>query len=418
MRELWGRIMQTGGVKIYALILGMISITVTARILGPQGRGELVAITTWVTTFSTFAYLSLGQVAVHRAARSEGQSWLPSAYHTLLTFALFATAVGWLVALLLIWGPRGSIFGEVTTAWLLLGFLLLPFRIWEQYSSSLLMALERLDIYNRYQFIGSTLGFILTLLLLVIVGFGVEGVLVSNLASQVVIAAGGIALLHRAAGGWSRPRWAVVRGFVGNGVKLHMNAIGMFFITGSDILMLNYHHGAEETAFYQLGVQLMGMMLLVPQAAQMVIYGKVSRFGADQAWGVHRKILLQVTALVMLGALVAGLTAPWWIVLLAGEAFTASVELFQWLLLASVGMTFSTVMAPQWIGRGFFSMVSMMALCFGGLNLILNWLWIPEYGMYGALYATLITYTVSILVNGGMAFYCQRKFKLVGNYSG
>jgi|25_taG_2_1085351.scaffolds.fasta_scaffold00190_15 O-antigen/teichoic acid export membrane protein len=411
MRELWGRILQTGGVKIYAVVLGMVSITITARILGPSGRGELVAITTWVTTFSTFAYLSLGQVAVHRAAKSDGEGWLPDAYHTLLTFALVATLAGWAVAGLIYVSPWQDIFGDITPAWLLLGFLLLPFRIWEQYSSSLLMSLERLDVYNRFQFIGSTFGFLLTIFLLVVIGLGVEGVLTSNVLSQLLIAVGGLALLHRSAGGWSRPRWAVMRNYLGSGLKLHMNAIGMFFITGSDILMLNYHRGSEETAFYQLGVQLMGMMMLVPQAAQMVIYGKVSALGADQAWGVHRKILLQVTALVTIGALVAGLTAPWWIVLLVGEAFTASVEVFQWLLLAAVGMTFSTVMAPQWIGRGFFSAVSIMALCFGGLNLILNWFWIPKYGMYGALYATLITYTISVLVNGGMALYCQSRFK-------
>jgi O-antigen/teichoic acid export membrane protein len=411
MRELWGKILQTGGVKIYTVILGMVSITITARILGPSGRGELVAITTWVTTFSTFAYLSLGQIAVHRAAKTEGRGWLPDAYHTLMSFTVLASVTGWIVALVIYFSPLRSVFGDISPLWLLLGFLLLPFRIWEQYSSSLLMALERLDIYNRFQFIGSTFGFLLTIFLLVVIGLGVEGVLTSQILSQCLIAAGGLALLHRAAGGWSLPRWSVVRGYLGSGLKLHMNAIGMFFITGSDILMLNYHKGSEETAFYQLGVQLMGMMMLVPQAAQMVIYGKVSALGPDEAWGTHRKILFQVTGLVALGALVAGVTAPWWIVLLVGEAFAPSVALFQWLLLASIGMTFSVVMAPQWIGRGLFSTVSVMALTFGGINLLLNWLWIPQYGMYGALYATLITYTISVFVNGGMAVYCQKRFK-------
>jgi O-antigen/teichoic acid export membrane protein len=328
-----------------------------------------------------------------------------------MSFTVLASVTGWIVALVIYFSPLRSVFGDISPLWLLLGFLLLPFRIWEQYSSSLLMALERLDIYNRFQFIGSTFGFLLTIFLLVVIGLGVEGVLTSQILSQCLIAAGGLALLHRAAGGWSLPRWSVVRGYLGSGLKLHMNAIGMFFITGSDILMLNYHKGSEETAFYQLGVQLMGMMMLVPQAAQMVIYGKVSALGPDEAWGTHRKILFQVTGLVALGALVAGVTAPWWIVLLVGEAFAPSVALFQWLLLASIGMTFSVVMAPQWIGRGLFSTVSVMALTFGGINLLLNWLWIPQYGMYGALYATLITYTISVFVNGGMAVYCQKRFK-------
>ncbi len=408
MGEIWQRVLQTGSVKVYGVLLSMLSIMVTARILGPEGRGELVAINTWVTTFSTFVYLSLGQVALHRAAKSDGDGWLAEAYHTLSSFALVATMCGWFVALVLFYGPWGAVFGSISPPWLLLGFLLLPFRIWEHYSSSLLMALERLDIYNRFDFAGNSSGFLASMLLLLVFGLGVEGVLISYLISQIIIASGGLRLLHGSAGGWARPKRTALYSYLGSGLKLHLNAIGAFFITGTDILMLNYYRGSEETAFYQLGVQLMGVMLLVPQAASMVMYGKVSSLGPDGAWAIHRKILLGVTALIAAGALIAGITAPWWLVLLAGEAFAPSVDLFQWLLLASVGMTFSTVMAPQWIGRGYFGTVSALTLIFGFLNLSLNWLLIPEFGMYGALYATLVTYTISVLVNGAMAFYCQK----------
>lgn len=409
MREIWYRILQTGGAKIYGALLGVLSITVTARVLGPEGRGELVAITTWVTTFATFAYLSLGQVAVHRAAQSEGRGWFPSTYHVLLSYAGIMALVAWCVALVMYFSPLQQVFGEITPLWLLLGFVLVPFRIWEQYATSLLQAVERLDIHNRFQVAGSTVGLISTMGLLLLFGFGLEGVLFSNILSQIIIAAGGIALLHRMAGGWSRPDRLNMQYFLHDGLKLHMNAIGTFFITGSDILMLNYYRGAEETAYYQLGVQLIAMLMLLPQAASMVIYGRVSALGPDGAWAVQRKIMLQATLLVAVVAVFAGITANWWIVLFVGEDFAPSIDLFRWLLLASIGMTFSIVMAPQWIGRGFFKMVSVLALFFGGINLLLNWYLIPVYGMYGALTATLITYSVSVIVNGTMALYCNKK---------
>ena len=40
---------------------------------------------------------------------------------------------------------------------LLVGFLTLPFFIWEQYGSSLLMGLEQVRIYNRFQVVGRTI---------------------------------------------------------------------------------------------------------------------------------------------------------------------------------------------------------------------------------------------------------------------
>lgn len=409
MRDIWNKILQTGGAKIYGVLLGILSITLTARILGPEGRGELVAITTWVTTFATFAYLSLGQVAVHRAAQTKGSGWFPATYHTLISYAVIMTLIAWGVAGAMYASPLQSVFGNLTPTWLLIGFLLLPFKIWEQYASSLLQAIERLDVHNRYQMIGSTIGFLSTIGLLLVLGRGLEGVLTSNLLSQLIIAAGGIKLLHRMAGGWAVPNRVTMQDFLNNGLKLHMNTIGMFFITGSDILMLNYYRGSKETAYFQLGVQLMSMLMLIPQAASMVVNGRVSAQGPDKAWPVHRNILLQMTLFVAAVAIIAGTTISWWLPLIVGDAFTPSIDIFRWLLLASIGMTFSTVMAPQWIGRGLFGAVSILAFVFGGTNLVLNWFLIPMYGMHGAVTATLITYVISVIVNGGMVHHCNRQ---------
>ena len=130
--------------------------------------------------------------------------------------------------------------------------------------------------------------------------------------------------------------------------------------------------------------------------------------GPDKAWPVHRHILLQVILFVVAVAIIAGTTIGWWLPLLVGDAFTPSIDIFRWLLLASIGMTFSTVMAPQWIGRGLFGIVSILALVLGGTNLVLNWFLIPLYGMHGALTSTLITYVISVVVNVIMMRYCNK----------
>lgn len=411
MRELWQRILQTGGVKIYGVFLGFVSISITTRFLGPEGRGHLVLITTWVTTFSTFAFLSLGQVTIHKASNSKGLSWLPSSYSCLTSFTVFATLSCWLIFAIAYASPLGRAFESVEVIWLILGFLTLPFLIWEQYGSSMLMALERLDVYNRFQFFGRSFSTVMVIVLVWFLEFGPEGVLTANLLGQIIVAMGGIVFLNKLAGGWKSPRLSCMKGFVCSGMKLHMNAIGMFFISGSDILVVNYYSGPEETAFYQLSVKLIGVFLLLPQAANMVVYGKVSAIGPDQAWPAQRKILLQLLVLMVIGATIAGFSADWWLVLLAGKDFTPTVDIFCWSLLALFGMTFSVVMAPQWIARGFFWTTSLLALLFGGLNLVLNFLFVPEYGMYGALTATLITYGISILVNASMAVYCQIQYQ-------
>ena len=64
MRELWMNIAHTGGAKGYGLVVNTVILVITARWLGPEGRGALGATTTWVALFATIGCLSLGQVAI------------------------------------------------------------------------------------------------------------------------------------------------------------------------------------------------------------------------------------------------------------------------------------------------------------------------------------------------------------------
>ena len=148
MRELWGNIVHTSGAKIYSLSIGVFTLFLTARLLGPEGRGQVATITTWVGMFSTFAYLSLGQVALHRMAEDKQKQRFGKLLGSLLLLTIVLTLVGYLVAQGLYWGNPEGAFKGLPVFPLVVGFLALPFMIWEQYGSSLLMGLERIRTYN------------------------------------------------------------------------------------------------------------------------------------------------------------------------------------------------------------------------------------------------------------------------------
>lgn len=85
-----------------------------------------------------------------------------------------------------------------------------------------------------------------------------------------------------------------------------------------------------------------------------------------------------------LGALAAPIIIP----LVAGRAFAPSVGVFQLLLLGLIGMSVTTVMGPQWIGRGLLWQTSAITLVEAGLNFTLNCVLVPRYGMFGSVAAT------------------------------
>jgi O-antigen/teichoic acid export membrane protein len=97
--------------------------------------------------------------------------------------------------------------------------------------------------------------------------------------------------------------------------------------------------------------------------------------------------------------------------LLFGNGFKSAVPVFQILVLGIVGQTFSSVMAPQWIGRGLFWQSSMLTVALGICNVVACILLVHAYGMKGAAYSLLGVYTVSILGNGVMVLWVNRQVR-------
>jgi O-antigen/teichoic acid export membrane protein len=409
MGALWRSIGFTSGARIYALLASSVSLIISARALGPEGRGAVAAAVTWALLFATIGYLSLGQVAIHRAAGKPVPEWLGTTLAALVAMTASVSVVGWAVAAVIYLVSGGDAYGKVPVYALVLGFATLPFLVWEQYGSSLLTAVGKINIYNRAEIIGRTLGVLLVILLVGALAFGVAGALVALLLAQAVVAGLGSRYLIRLAGrGFVFERSALRELLVG-GAKLHFNAIGTFLFANASVLIVQSIRGPAETGAFQVVVQLMTVGLLIPQAASMVLYGEVARDGPDRAWAANRRVLFAMTALMTVAVVAGYLLAPTLIPLIFGDDFESAVPVFQILVFGLIGQTFSAVMAPQWIGRGLFWQASALTLAVGLTNVVACVFLVDAYGMKGAAYSLLGVYTVSVVGNGFMAVWVNRK---------
>jgi O-antigen/teichoic acid export membrane protein len=411
MPELWRSIGFTSAARIYSVFAGAVSLVLTARVLGPHGRGIVAAALTWTLLFSTLGYLSLGQVANYRAMGKSTDDWLRPVLAVLITATAIVTAVGWGAAGALYLLSDGRAFGEMPVYALALAFAALPFLVWEQYGSWLLVAVGRISFYNRRQVIGRTLGVVLIVMLVGLAGAGVAGTLVALLIAQAVVAAAGWTYLRRLAGGRLSLDRALLRRMVLDGLKLHFNAIGTFLFAEAAVLIVQSVRGPSETGPFQVAVQLLIVAFLIPQAASMVLFGEVTRLGPDSAWAANRRVLFTLGGLMAIVSLAGYLLAPVLVPLVFGTDFESAVPVFQILVLGVVGQTFSLVMAPQWVGRGLFWQSSMLTVALGLCNVVACSLLVHAYGMKGAAYSLLGIYTVSLFGNGAMALWVDRRVK-------
>src|SRR4051812_19536658 len=135
MGGLWRSIGFTSGARIYSLVAGLVGLVITARVLGPSGRGAVATATTWALLFATLGYLSLGQVAIHRATEKDPAEWLGSTLGALLAMTGVGTLLGWSAAALIYAAPDGRAYGDGPAYPPGPGFATPPFPPWGPYGN-------------------------------------------------------------------------------------------------------------------------------------------------------------------------------------------------------------------------------------------------------------------------------------------
>ncbi len=330
-------------VRLLALVASMATLVLSAKWLGPEGRGAIATLSTWATMGASIAAMSLGQATVRHAAKSRGTAWIGPALSTLLGFTIVATAATWLAFAAIYVASGTRAIGRMPPSQLALGFAIVPFLIWEQYSSALITLAGRIGLYNVGQVVGRLLILALAATLVFLFGMGISGFLVATLIGQAATALIGTSALARLADGLTMPDLKVMRGLIADGARLHFNTIGVLLFTGMDVLMLQYWRGLEEVGVFQLASQLFITTLILPQSAVLLLNGKVDQLDTADFWRYHRNILLLVMVVMTAGGVLLALIARPVIVAITSPAFAPSAHLLRLLLIALPAATLNAM---------------------------------------------------------------------------
>jgi O-antigen/teichoic acid export membrane protein len=410
MRENWRLVVLTSAAKIYWVLVMLLIAVITARYLGPTGRGIFVTATSWLAAFVTFGNLSLLQVVVYVSTEKPKEQWLAGVVGALAVILTSVAVIGSAVAVTIYLVTGGRAFDHIPPSTLLIALLAFPFMLWVDTSYGILMSLGELGVMNAAQTIGLTAGMLATFIALGPLHMGINAAVASFALGQVLIVTISMSYVIRQAGGIHFDRGAA-RALLTGSAKLHLNAVGTYLFAQANVLILSHYRSADETAWFQLGVQLVTALQIIPLAAAYVTFSMVSRLGPDGAWPQQKRLLIEVLLVVLGLAVVGYFVAPYFVPLIFGKAFLPSVGVYRILLLSAAGLTMSIVMNSQWIGRGLLLQAALITITIGVLTVIGNYLVVPRYGMTGAAWVTVSTYSVSALVNGAMAFFADARWR-------
>src|ERR1043165_4137425 len=155
--RLWKAVTLTSGTKAYWMLGAMVITIITARYLGPQGRGVIAAATSWVSLFVAFGHFSLANIIIYLLSGEDRQRLVPAVTGSVMLLTAATTLLGWAIAAAMHFMTHGRAFQHIAVPVLIVAFATLPFLLWMENGNSLLIVLGDLKRLNVAQAAGTTI---------------------------------------------------------------------------------------------------------------------------------------------------------------------------------------------------------------------------------------------------------------------
>ncbi|PWB35203.1 polysaccharide biosynthesis protein [Pseudomonas sp. SDI] len=391
------------GTRLAMIALRLLRNVLLARILGPSERGLFALLSTLPELISAATSGGLNSAVGYQAAQQRAMGLLLS---QVLIFGCLTAAALTLICVSLM-REFGSAL-EVTVqlgllAWLLL--LAVPLTVLKSGLLTLHNASGGVGAFNALRLCES-----LAPLLLFVALFwmwkdaALEAALISWLLGIGIVVLGGLLWLrhnHPIGLCWDR---SGQRELLAYSAKSHPDLLFQQVILRSDYLFISAFLGSAALGHYAMASAAAELLLIVPEAVTTPLMKRL----LQQDAGMDRltPFALRLTATVMLGACLSmALIGEWLIVSLFGAAYQPAYPALLALLPGLFGLCYASILRLDLLGKNRPGSVSLMMGVGAALNLLLNVLLIPPFGIVGAAAASSIAYlgvTVAMLL-----LYCK-----------
>ncbi|MGA4577386.1 polysaccharide biosynthesis C-terminal domain-containing protein [Limisphaera sp. VF-2] len=390
----------TLGVSLVGALSGFASSLLTAHYLGPEGRGLLTVALLLPSILVAVANLGLPTATIYYAARAELPP--PAIIGNNILLGLLAAAASALVGALVLLLSADSMFKGPQPTHFLLAFAALVPQTLYTFMRPILLGYREVKGYNAAGVAQSLL--IVTVLAISFLAFSpsvavsLSAILLAWWLAAVFVL---VLLLRRSGTVDLRLRCSYVRKALGYGLKAHVANILAMLLYRVDLLLLNSLKGPDAVGLYSLAVAAAESLNMISQAGATLLLPRVAAAASQQPTDPFVGLLMRTTVLATaLAALVLSCCAPLVFVLCFPPAFMPALSGFYAILPGIVAMSGTRVLCNFLAGYGRPHLNIVVGAAALALNVVLNLLWIPKWGMVGAGFASSVSYFLALAVAG------------------
>lgn len=322
--------------------------------------------------------------------------------------------------------PTGAVLGSVATLWLIASIMAIiasivtycilqnnaysiamillvitgiPFAIGVIYLSGCYLGLDRVKQANRIYYTAPLINVVLTLLLVVWLRLEVIGALIATLISSITVFSITIYGLRKE----FYFNFSFDRGLLTSLVKLGLVYAFTFILLQLnykvDILFLQKMVTSEEVGFYTLAVSVSEQLWLLPYAAGLVLMSRTANSSSTEAAVKPVGSLLRWGFLLsVIGSIAIVYLAPILVPMIFGKDFSGSIEVVKAIIPGIVAFVVFRILESNLAGLGKPWLAVYALLPSLLINVGLNLLLIPKFGILGSAWATNVSYIVATII--------------------
>lgn len=384
---------KTMAFSIAILLVNMATGMITARLLGPEGRGMQTAMILWPQFLALAATFGIHTALLYHMKKSPKEE--SALYYSSLILTAAASAVPVLLGVFLVPMWMTSAAPEVVEAsrWFMLAS---PFMLLYFMHNALFRGREEFHLFNRMRYLVPLLTLVL-LLLLALTGtltpFTSGLVYLLPYVPVTLLAIGRAVMLYTPSIPDIRKTWRKVMSY-GMG-SYGIDLLGNLFLYIDQIILVSLL-APGPFGLYVVAVSLSRMLNIFSASINLVLFPKASSLEPREGAHLTLRVFKLSLAAALMVSLLLMLAAPLVIEVLYGKVFLDSIGVFKLLVLEVVLGGSAIVLGQAFMAAGK-PIITTISQAIGiGLAIPMIYWLVPLYGVIGAGWALLIPAVVRL----------------------
>lgn len=383
--------------NIILMVVSLMTSVIIARNLGPEGRGIYSLTLLLPTLIFSFSNCGVGVAIVYFIGRRECS--LEEILSCSITLSLFLGAFSTLIGLATIPFLTKSILSGVPPLYIFCLLATVPIQLFCGYANNILLGTKRITQYNLTLLFEKLFFLALLLLFFMVLKLDVLEAVGSKVVVCLFVALLLFGLNKRLVKNLSiRLYMPCIKKLLKFGVQSHLGQIFVFLNYRFDMFILNAFLNPLAVGYYAIAAGLTERLWLISMSLSTVLLPEISSAQSDKELTLLTPIVTRITLfLTSLAALIIFIFSKQIVLILYSDKFLQSVQPMRILLLGTVALSISRVLAVDITGRGKPLINSYLSAITAVITIILNVIFIPRIGLIGAAWASTIAYVLQMI---------------------